>query len=35
MNFGTVESIGFPGYWVHRIVIDDTVPVELMRFDVE
>jgi hypothetical protein len=34
-NFGTVESIGFPGYWVHRIVIDDTVPVELMRFDVE
>lgn len=33
-NFGTVESIGFPGYWVHRIIIDDTVPVELMSFGV-
>jgi len=33
-NFATVESIGFPGYWVHRIIIDDTVPVELMSFGV-
>jgi hypothetical protein len=34
-NFGTVESIGFPGFWVHRIIVDDTVPVELMSFGVE
>ena len=34
--FGTVESIGFPGFWVHRILIDDTVtPVELMNFGVK
>ena len=33
-NFAPVESIGFPGYWVHRIIIDDTVPVELMSFGV-
>jgi hypothetical protein len=34
-NFASVESIGFPGFWVHRIIVDDTVPVELMRFGVE
>jgi hypothetical protein len=33
-SFAPVESIGFPGYWVHRIIIDDTVPVELMSFEV-
>jgi hypothetical protein len=33
--FGTVEGIGFPGFWVHRIIVDDTVPVELMNFDVK
>jgi hypothetical protein len=32
--FGTVESIGFPGFWVHRIIIDDTVPVELMDYNI-
>jgi len=34
-NFLPVEAIGFPGYWVHRIIIDDTVPVELMGFGVD
>jgi len=33
-NFAPVEAIGFPGYWVHRIIVDDTVPVELLSFDV-
>jgi len=33
-GFGTVESIGFPGFWVHRITVDDFVPVELMDFNV-
>jgi hypothetical protein len=33
--FGTVESIGFPGFWVHRITINDVPPVELMNFDVK
>jgi hypothetical protein len=32
--FGTVESIGFPGNWVHRIIADNTLPVELMDFDI-
>jgi len=34
-SFLPVEAIGFPGYWVHRIIVDDTVPVELMSFDVQ
>lgn len=33
-SFAPVEAIGFPGYWVHRIIVDDTVPVELLNFDV-
>jgi hypothetical protein len=33
-NFGTVESIGFPGNWVHRIIADNSMPVELMDFDI-
>ena len=33
-SFIPVEAIGFPGYWVHSIVIDDTVPVELMTIEV-
>lgn len=33
--FGTVEGIGFPGFWVHRVLIDDIIPVELMNFDVK
>jgi hypothetical protein len=32
--FNTVESLGFPGYWVHRILLDEFVPVELMSFGV-
>jgi len=33
--FGDVIGIGFPGFWVHRIIVDDTiVPVELMNFGV-
>jgi hypothetical protein len=34
-GFAPVESIGFPGYWVHRLIVDDTVPVELMNLHVE
>jgi len=33
-NFGSVESIGYPGNWVHRIMVDNSVPVELMDFDI-
>ncbi|MGH9464850.1 MAG: hypothetical protein ACRD0X_04345 [Thermoanaerobaculia bacterium] len=33
--FLTVDSIGFPGNWVMAAVIDDTIPVELMNFDVD
>ena len=33
-SFLPVETLGFPGYWVHRIIIDDTWPVELMSFGV-
>jgi hypothetical protein len=33
-SFGSVESIGFPGNWVHRIIADNSVPVELMDFDI-
>ena len=32
--FGTVESIGFPGNWVHRIIVDNSLPVELMDISV-
>ncbi len=32
--FASVESIGFPGNWVHRIIADNSVPVELMDFDI-
>ena len=32
--FNTVESLGFPGFWVHRITIVYPPPVELMNFDV-
>lgn len=33
--WGTIDSIGYPGNWVMRAVIDDTVPVELMTFTAE
>ena len=33
-NFTAVEQLGFPGNWVHRIIVDDTVPVELMDITV-
>lgn len=33
--WGTVDSIGFPGNWVMRAVVDDTIPVELMTFTAE
>lgn len=32
--FTDVISIGFPGFWVIRAIADDTVPVELMDFNV-
>jgi hypothetical protein len=32
--FASVESIGLPGNWVHRIIVDNSVPVELMDFDI-
>jgi hypothetical protein len=32
--FTPVEALGFPGHWVHRIIVDDTVPVELMDITV-
>jgi hypothetical protein len=32
--FTAVENLGFPGHWVHRIIIDDTFPVELMDFEI-
>ncbi len=34
-TFLTVDSLGFPGNWVMAAVIDDTIPVELMTFDVD
>lgn len=34
-SFITVESIGFPGNWCFRAIIDDFIPVELQQFDVE
>ena len=33
--WGTVDSIGVPGNWVMRAVVDDTIPVELMTFSAE
>ena len=30
-----MTAIGFPGNWVMAAVIDDTVPVELMSYDIE
>jgi hypothetical protein len=33
-NFGSVESIGYPGNWVHRIIVDNSLPVELMDIDI-
>ena len=33
-TFGTVESIGFPGNWVHRIISENNAPVELMDISV-
>jgi len=33
--WGTLDSIGYPGAWVMRVLIDDTVPVELQSFNVE
>jgi len=34
-NFVALESIGFPGNWCFRAIIDDFIPVELQQFDVE
>jgi hypothetical protein len=33
--WGTVESIGYPGNWVMRAIVDDTIPVELMSIGIE
>jgi hypothetical protein len=30
-----VDSIGYPGNWVMRVIIDDTIPVELMSLSVD
>jgi hypothetical protein len=32
--FTAVENLGFPGHWVHRIIVDEGFPVELMDFGV-
>jgi hypothetical protein len=32
--FTSVDTLGFPGNWVIRAVIDDTIPVELQTFTV-
>lgn len=34
-SFVTVDSLGFPGNWVMRTIVDDAVPVELMSLGVE
>ena len=34
-SWGTVTSIAFNGEWVMRVLVDDTVPVELQMFSVE
>lgn len=34
-GWGTVDSIGFPGNWVMRAIVDDTIPVELMSIGIE
>lgn len=34
VNFTAVENLGFPGHWVHRIIVDEAWPVELMDFGV-
>ena len=33
-SFGSVESIGYPGNWVHRIIVDNSLPVELMDINI-
>lgn len=33
--WGTVDSIGYPGNWVMRAIVDDTIPVELMSIGIE
>jgi hypothetical protein len=34
-SFMTIDSIGYPGNWVMRAIVDDTVPVELMSIGIE
>ena len=34
-GWGTVDSIGYPGNWVMRAIVDDTIPVELMSIGIE
>lgn len=34
-SFMTVDSLGFPGNWVMRAIVDDTIPVELMSIGIE
>ena len=34
-SWGTVDAIGYPGNWVMRAVIDDTIPVELQTFSID
>ena len=34
-SFVTVDSLGFAGNWVMRVIIDDTIPVELMTFSID
>jgi hypothetical protein len=33
--FGTVESIGYPGFWVQSVIVNDVLPVELMNFGIK
>ena len=34
-SWGTMTAIALPGDWVMRVLVDDTVPVELQMFSVE
>jgi hypothetical protein len=34
-SFVTLDSIGFPGNWVMAVIVDDTIPVELMNFTID
>jgi len=34
-TFNLVDNLGFPGNWVMAVIIDDTIPVELMSFEID